>query len=264
MLSVVGAHKRFGPHLALDGVSIDIQRAATCALIGPSGCGKSTLLRLLIGLIKPTAGRVLVDGQDLATADLRALRQRFGYAIQSGGLFPHLTAFDNVALPAKRAGRPRTDIQNRIDELADMVHLPADMLGKFPRQLSGGQRQRVALMRALVLDPEVLLLDEPLGALDPLIRAELQHELRDLFQRLHKTVVLVTHDLAEAAYLAPDDIVLLRQGRVETRGSFQQLRSAPPDSFTARFVQAQTERVEALIATPAAPHANADSSGGGQ
>jgi osmoprotectant transport system ATP-binding protein len=249
MLAVVDVEKRYGEHVALAGVSFEIEAGRTCALIGPSGCGKSTLLRLFIGLIRPTAGEVRFNGEGLQATDLRSLRRRFGYAIQSGGLFPHLTAFDNAALPARRAGTSAESCRERVHELAAMVHLPEEMLGKYPRELSGGQRQRVALMRALVLDPEVLLLDEPLGALDPLIRAELQHELRELFDRLGKTVVLVTHDLAEAAYLAPNDIVLLREGEVEQRGTFAELRAQPADSFVARFVAAQVERVEALVSS---------------
>ncbi len=249
MLAVRDAHVCFGAQIALDGVSIEIEAGRTTALIGPSGCGKSTLLRLLIGLIRPSRGQVMFDGNDLAKIDLRAMRRRMGYAIQSGGLFPHLTARRNVALPARRAGRPRADINRRLHELADMMHLPEDALDRFPAELSGGQRQRVALMRALVLDPEVLLLDEPLGALDPLIRAELQRELGELFERLGKTVVIVTHDLAEAAYLAPEDLVLLRVGRVAQRASFETLRSKPADDFVRRFIDTQTERVAALMGT---------------
>jgi osmoprotectant transport system ATP-binding protein len=246
MLSVIEATKRFGEHTALREVSLEVGAATTTALIGPSGCGKSTLLRLMIGLISPDQGRVEFDGEDLAGADLVRLRRRFGYAIQSGGLFPHMTARRNVEIPAIRAGRNGSELSGRVDELAAMVHLPQDALDRYPAQLSGGQRQRVALMRALVLDPEVLLLDEPLGALDPLIRAELQSELKELFTKLGKTVVLVTHDLAEAAYLAGDDIVLLRQGQIEQRAPFAEIRDSPTSDFVKAFVDAQMLRVGAL------------------
>jgi osmoprotectant transport system ATP-binding protein len=246
MLSVIDATKRFGEHTALSGVSLEVGAATTTALIGPSGCGKSTLLRLMIGLIKPDEGRVEFDGQDLAVADLTSIRRRFGYAIQSGGLFPHMTARRNVEIPALRSGQGGSDLADRVGALASMVHLPQDALDRYPAELSGGQRQRVALMRALVLDPEVLLLDEPLGALDPLIRAELQTELKELFAELGKTVVLVTHDLAEAAYLAADDIVLLKQGRIEQRGPFAAIRDEPKSDFVKAFVAAQMLRVGAL------------------
>lgn len=246
MISVQNVVKRFGEAIAVAGVTLDIQPGRTTALIGPSGCGKSTLLRLMIGLIRPDEGRILFDGSPLDEGNILEKRRRFGYAIQSGGLFPHLTARRNVELPARRHGMEAARRHERLAELAELMHLDADLLEKYPLQLSGGQRQRIALMRALVLDPEVLLLDEPLGALDPMIRAELQQEFRELFDKLHKTVVIVTHDLAEAAYLAPEDIVLLRDGRIEQRGAFEQLRAEPADDFVRDFILAQTERVEAL------------------
>lgn len=248
MLSVIEATKRFGEHTALRDVSLEVGAATTTALIGPSGCGKSTLLRLMIGLIEPDEGRVEFDGQDLSGANLVGIRRRFGYAIQSGGLFPHMTARRNVEIPAIRAGQGGSELADRVAALASMVHLPQDALDRYPAELSGGQRQRVALMRALVLDPEVLLLDEPLGALDPLIRAELQTELKDLFAELGKTVVLVTHDLAEAAYLAGEDIVLLRRGEIEQRAPFAEIRDEPKSEFVKAFVDAQMQRVGALTA----------------
>ncbi len=247
MFVVDNVHKSFGRHVALAGVHLDTRVGRTTALIGPSGCGKSTLIRVLATLLSPDRGEVTFHGERYAAADLLAVRRRIGYAIQSGGLFPHLTAWANVELPARRAGWKRDRSRARIEQLAEMVHLTPDTLRRFPGELSGGQRQRVALMRALVLDPEALLLDEPLGALDPLIRADLQRELRELFDELGKTVVLVTHDLAEAAYLAPDDIVVLREGRIEQRGTFAELRHSPADEFVERFVEAQTARVRVLV-----------------
>lgn len=246
MIAVEHVSKSFGTHVAVSDVSLELSPGRTTALIGPSGCGKSTLLRLLLGLIETDSGEVYFGGAALHPSRLREIRQRAGYAIQSGGLFPHLTARRNVELPARHAGWSREQTGARIAELASMVHLSESTLGRFPAELSGGQRQRVALMRALVLDPGVLLLDEPLGALDPLIRGELQREFRSLFRELRKTVVLVTHDLAEAAYLAPDDIVLLRSGKVVQRGTFAELRDDPTDDFVRHFVGAQLERVEAL------------------
>ncbi len=248
MLELKGVTKRFGPETAIDRVSLEIPKSGVVALIGPSGCGKSTLLRLLIALHTPDEGQVLLEGRPLPDHGLPGVRTRFGYVIQDGGLFPHLTARGNARLPARHtaAGRAVGGLDARITELAELVHLTPDQLDRFPGELSGGQRQRVALVRALVLDPEILLLDEPLGALDPVIRAELQAELKDLFQRLNKTVVLVTHDLAEAAYLA-DDIVLMNEGRIAQRGSFRALRTDPADEFVRTFVTEQVDRVRALI-----------------
>jgi len=241
--------KRFGDEAVVRDVSLALTPGTTTALIGPSGCGKSTLLRLMIGLLRADEGEAVYDGAVLDPSDgerLRAVRRRTGYAIQSGGLFPHLTARANVALPARRAGWSRERVRTRVDELGALMHLESGMLERFPSELSGGQRQRIALMRALVLDPEALLLDEPLGALDPVIRSHLQRELRALFDGLGKTVVLVTHDLAEAAYLARGDIVLMREGRIERRGSFDELRAEDADSYTGRFVGDQLARVAAL------------------
>jgi osmoprotectant transport system ATP-binding protein len=209
--------KTYGKQLALDGPSLRIEPGATTALIGPSGCGKSTLLRLLIGLVRADAGEVLLDGALLTPARLPEARLRMGYVIQQGGLFPHLTARGNATLMAAHLGWPRERIAARLDTLAALTHLPPDALERYPGELSGGQNQRVALMRALMLDPEMLLLDEPLGALDPMVRRELQEELKQIFATLERTVVLVTHDLAEAAYLA-DRIVLMRAGRVVQTG----------------------------------------------
>jgi osmoprotectant transport system ATP-binding protein len=215
-----------------------ISPGKTTVLLGPSGCGKSTLIRLMIGLLRPDRGQVLFDGHELNQANLPDVRRRTGYVIQDGGLFPHLSAQDNVSLLARylRWSRPR--IRERVAELVDLVRLPQERLGAFPSQLSGGQRQRVSLMRALMLDPDVLLLDEPLGALDPMIRADLQTDLRRIFRSLAKTVVLVTHDLAEARYFG-DQIVLLRDGAIVQQGTFDSLLRSPSDPFVGQFIQAQ-------------------------
>lgn len=243
MITLSNVSKSFGEHRAVRDVTLSIEPGQRTALIGPSGCGKSTLLRLMIGLIEPDSGAVRIEG-DRPT---REIRPRIGYAIQSGGLFPHLTARANVLLPTRHARWDKRRASTRVDELGALMGLDAASLDRYPRELSGGQRQRVALMRALVLDPEALLLDEPLGALDPIIRAALQRELRDLFDSLGKTVVIVTHDLAEAAYLAPDDILLLRDGMIAQRGSFDTLRRSPADEFVREFVTAQTDRVRSLL-----------------
>ena len=238
MLELTAIEKRFGRTLALQGIDLAFAPRETVALLGASGCGKSTLLRVALGLLAPDGGRVTLDGVVMDARSAPALRRRFGYVIQDGGLFPHLDARGNVSLMARHLGWETRRIEARLRELAELTRFPADALARYPAQLSGGQRQRVALMRALALDPEVLLLDEPLGSLDPLVRAELQQDLRDVFRALGKTVVLVTHDLAEAAFFA-HRIVLLRDGRVVQQGGFAELLHAPADEYVTRFIRAQ-------------------------
>ena len=245
MFRLDAVSKSYGGVVALDTVSLEIASGRTTALIGPSGCGKSTLLRLLLGLVVPDSGTVSVDGSTLDDAVVTSVRQRAGYVVQQGGLFPHLTARQNVCLMANHLRWPRERIADRVDELAALTHLPVDRLDRFPAELSGGQNQRVGLMRALMLDPQVLLLDEPLGALDPMIRFELQAELRELFAALGRTVVMVTHDLVEAAYLA-DTIVLMRQGRVVQGGTLGAMLDAPADEFVTRFIRAQRSHLDGL------------------
>jgi osmoprotectant transport system ATP-binding protein len=237
--------KAFGPNRVLDRVSVAVPAGRTTVLLGPSGGGKSTLLRVMNGLIEPDAGEVHFGGRPLTPSNARRVRHQMGYVVQDGGLFPHLTAAGNVSLLASHLGWDRDRIRARLKELADLTRLPADLLDRYPAELSGGQRQRVGLMRALMLDPAVLLMDEPLGALDPITRAQLQWDLRDIFRGLHKTVVLVTHDLAEAAFFA-DDVVLLADGRVEQRGPMRDLLRSPATAFVTEFVRAQREPLEAL------------------
>jgi len=230
---------------AVDGVTLEVPRGKTLAMIGPSGCGKSTLLRLAIGLIWPDRGRVLFDGDPVTPGNVRHLRGRVGYVIQDGGLFPHLTARKNVELPARdgpaRGKYTNQQLSDRVDELVDLTGFPRDGLDRLPSGLSGGQRQRVAVARALVLDPDVLLMDEPLGALDPMIRYDLQTDLRNIFRDLGKTVMIVTHDLAEAGYFG-DESVLMRDGRIEAQGSLDDITHKAGDAdddFVQKFVTAQ-------------------------
>jgi osmoprotectant transport system ATP-binding protein len=230
--------KTYGDSPAVDALDLDVASSRTTVLIGPSGCGKSTTLRLMNGLVLPSAGEVLFADEPVTAQTAPALRRRMGYVIQEGGLFPHLTARENVCLMARHLGMERDQIETRIAELARLTHFPEDALDRYPQELSGGQRQRVSLMRALMLDPDVLLLDEPLGALDPMIRYDLQNELRDIFAGLRKTVVLVTHDLGEAAFFG-DHIVLMRDGRIEQAGTMRDLLEMPASGFVERFVTAQ-------------------------
>jgi osmoprotectant transport system ATP-binding protein len=233
---------------AVDHLSLEIIPGHTTVLIGPSGCGKSTLLRLLLGLVAPDSGTVHVDGSVLDAASVAHVRRRVGYVIQQGGLFPHLTARQNVCLMATHLRWPQARIATRLEELAMLTHFPADRLERYPAELSGGQNQRVGLMRALMLDPDVLLLDEPLGALDPMIRFELQQELHSLFATLDRTVVMVTHDLAEAAYLA-DTIVLMRRGRLVQQGRLEEMLEKPADEFVTRFIRAQRSHLDPMPAS---------------
>ena len=237
-LSLQQVSKSFSGHTVIDGLSLDVPQGSTTALIGPSGCGKSTLLRLMNGLLRPDQGTVVFDGQALSSERMLTVRQRIGYVIQDGGLFPHLSAAENVALMARHGGWTRTRIEARLAELAELVQLNIALLQRYPAQLSGGQRQRVALMRALMLNPELLLLDEPLGALDPIIRYDLQGELRDIFRRLARTVVIVTHDLAEAGWFG-DRVVLLNDGGIAQSGTLTELSNAPANAFVEQFVRAQ-------------------------
>ena len=233
-----GVTVRYGDTAAVDDLNLDVPAGRTTVLLGPSGCGKSTVLRLVIGLIEPTEGRVEAAGRPVVPETLLELRRRTGYVIQEGGLFPHLTAARNVLLMPRHLGWPPQRRKERLEELCALARLDREMLDRYPAELSGGQRQRVALMRALVLQPALLLLDEPLGALDPLVRADLQADLREIFARLGTTVLLVTHDLAEAAFLG-DEIVLMEAGRAVQRGTLDDLRTSPATAFVERFVSAQ-------------------------
>jgi osmoprotectant transport system ATP-binding protein len=245
MLELNQVSKTYADVRALECCDLSIATGQTTVLIGPSGCGKSTILRLIIGLEMPDEGSIRFGGQLLEPDCILEIRQRMGYVIQDGGLFPHLCARDNIALMARYLRWPEERIATRINELAELTHFPIDALNRFPIELSGGQQQRVSLMRALMLDPEVLLLDEPLGALDPMIRLDLQADLREVFANLGKTVLMVTHDLGEAAFIA-DTVVLLRDGHIVQQGTMQKLLREPADDFVRRFIQAQRSPLEAM------------------
>jgi osmoprotectant transport system ATP-binding protein len=245
MIILKDVSKSFGATRALQKIDLKIPEGLTTALIGPSGCGKSTLLRLIIGLTYPDIGAVYFKGTQVTPDVVLSLRRGMGYVIQEGGLFPHLTARDNVTLMARYVGWSRHRIETRVDELSNLAQFPRDGLSRFPVQLSGGQRQRVSLMRALMFDPDVLLMDEPLGSLDPMIRSDLQTDLKQIFQALKKTVVLVTHDMSEAAFLG-DIMVLLRAGEVVQRGTIDELVSSPSDPFVTRFINPQNNSHNAL------------------
>jgi osmoprotectant transport system ATP-binding protein len=246
MIKLVGVSKTYEQTAALRKIDLTIQAGQATVLIGPSGCGKSTLLRLIIRLIQPDAGAITIDGAAVSAKDIFQLRQKMGYVIQEGGLFPHLTALKNVTLMAHYLGRKKEHIEKRINELAELTRFPPDRLDCYPMELSGGQRQRVSLMRALMLDPDVLLFDEPLAALDPMIRSELQEDLKRIFQTLKKTVVWVTHDMGEASYFG-DCIVLLRDGKIVQSGTLKELVHSPTDPFVTGFINAQRSPLEMTL-----------------
>jgi osmoprotectant transport system ATP-binding protein len=228
--------------IALNNVSLEISRTSTTVLLGQSGSGKSTILRLVAGLIFPTKGSIYCDNVEITQHNITSMRKRIGYAIQSGGLFPHLTAQENISLAAQHGGWEKETMEQRITELAELTSLSKDMLHRYPSDLSGGQQQRVSLMRALMMKPDILLLDEPLSALDPIIRADLQQDLRKIFAELTMTVVFVTHDIHEAHYIG-NHIVLLEHGSiVQQAASIQELREQPATAFVQRFVEAQSQR----------------------
>lgn len=240
MFALEQVNKSFEGQACIKGLDLSIAPGTTTVLVGPSGCGKSTLLKLMLGLLYPDQGSVRFADQTVQPDNARALRQRMGYVIQEGGLFPHLTARENITLMSRFLGWP-SDVQvARVHGLRSLTDFPGDALDRYPAELSGGQRQRVSLMRALMLNPDVLLLDEPLGALDPMIRRDLQNELKEVFEQLDKTVVLVTHDLGEAAWFA-DSIVLMRDGEIVQRGSLDDLVTSPADRFVEQFVNAQRQ-----------------------
>ena len=238
LVQLAGVSKTYAGGTALHPTDLAFERGETTVLIGPSGCGKSTLLRLIIRLLDPDAGTISFDGAPISSANIAQLRRRIGYVIQDGGLFPHLSARKNILLMASHLKWDAARMNDRLAELCALTRFPEAALDRFPIELSGGQRQRISLMRALTLSPELLLLDEPLGALDPLVRAALQKDLKEIFTRLKQTAILVTHDLAEAAYLG-DEIVLMNEGRVVQRGTLEDLRTKPATAFVTEFINAQ-------------------------
>ncbi len=242
MFELQNVSKRYEGFTALHETDLVIPSEKTTVLIGPSGCGKSTLLRLLLGLLEPSTGKVLFENEPLTPENVLAKRLKMGYVVQDGGLFPHLTSEGNVSFMARYLGWDKDRMKSRVDELATLTHFPKEGLTRYPAELSGGQRQRLGMMRALMLDPQVLLMDEPMGALDPLVRFSLQEDLREIFRTLNKTVVLVTHDLSEAAFFA-DQVVLLKDGEIAQRGIVQDLIDSPAEEFVEQFIQAQRSPV---------------------
>jgi osmoprotectant transport system ATP-binding protein len=231
MIELSHVSKRFDEETAVDDISLRVPKGKFCALVGTSGCGKSTTLRMINRLIEHSEGEIILDGQAIEVYDPVKLRRRIGYVIQHTGLFPHWNVARNIGLVPRLLKWSATEVQARVDELMDLLGLPVgEFAHKYPHQLSGGQAQRVGVARALAADPDILLMDEPFGALDPITREKLQDELARLQARLHKTVVFVTHDMDEALKLA-DHLVVMREGRIVQQGSPLALLQQPVDPF---------------------------------
>jgi osmoprotectant transport system ATP-binding protein len=238
MIEAQGLTRRYGDRLAVDDVSFRVDSGELLALVGASGSGKTTTLKMINRLVEPTAGRVLVDGDDTATMETHRLRRRIGYVFQGIGLFPHMSVGDNVAVPLRLAGWEGERVGARVTELLALVELDPQLAARPPSELSGGQQQRVGVARALAVTPRLMLLDEPFGALDPLTRDRLQQSFLALRRRLELTAVLVTHDMAEALLLA-DRVGVMNAGRLVQIGTPAELLRAPAD-----------DHVAALLATP--------------
>lgn len=243
MIEIQNVTKSFGPTTVIPGLSLTIPQGQIHILLGSSGCGKTTLLRMIAGLTTPDSGQVTLGSDHVGAMSVRQISDRVGYVIQEGGLLPHMTAAENVLLPVRIRGGDLVAARDRLNELAATVELSTSQLRRYPHQLSGGQRQRVALLRGLILDQDIILLDEPLSALDPIVRMNLQRHLKMLFNKLKKTVVLVTHDLNVASYLG-DVISLLDHGEIIQQGRFEDLQKNPTNIFVSEFIRAQTPRNE--------------------
>jgi osmoprotectant transport system ATP-binding protein len=240
MISLRGLSKSYpgAPHPAVADLTLEVPEGTSCALIGPSGCGKTTTLRMVNRLVEPSAGEIRIGGQDARRMDAVTLRRGIGYVIQEGGLFPHRSVAENVATVPRLLGWAAPRIAARVEEVLALVGLdPARFRDRWPHQLSGGERQRVGVARALAGDPPVLLMDEPFGAVDPIARARLQEEVLRLLRRLRKTVLLVTHDVAEAVRLG-DAVAVLRQGRLLRHAPAAEILARPGDDFVAEFLGA--------------------------
>ncbi|MBI2858475.1 MAG: ABC transporter ATP-binding protein [Chloroflexi bacterium] len=236
MICLESVTKRYGDTLAVDGLSFEVNKGEVCVLIGPSGCGKTTTLRMINRLVEPTSGRILIDGRDTSNVNPVELRQSIGYAIQSVGLFPHMTVGANIAVVPQLQHWPKDLIRARVNELLAMVGLDAsEYISKYPAELSGGEAQRIGVARALAADPPILLMDEPFGAVDPLTRERLQTQFLRIQQTLRKTVILVTHDLDEAIRLA-DRIAIMNAGKLVQYDTPETILARPANRFVHDFV----------------------------
>ena len=238
MISLQDVTKRFdsGTGAAVDDLSMDIGEGETVVLVGPSGCGKTTTMKMINRLIEPTSGRILVDGRNVIEQDPVQLRRGIGYVIQSIGLMPHRSIRDNIATVPKLIGWDGGRTEKRVNELTEILDLDREFLDRFPSELSGGQRQRVGVARALAADPPVMLMDEPFGAVDPIVRERLQDQFLDIQNELRKTIVFVTHDIDEAIKMADRIAILNRGGVIEQYATPEEILRDPANEFVRKFV----------------------------
>ena len=247
MIEIERVSKTYGDNRVVDGLSLTIPEGAFCVLLGPSGCGKSTTLRMINRLVAFDSGMIRVGGEDVRLVPPEALRRRIGYAIQSIGLFPHWRVEDNIATVPRLLNWPRARVRDRVTELLELLRLdPASYRAKYPHQLSGGEQQRIGVARALAADPDLLLMDEPFAAVDPVTRAALQGEILRIQQATKKTIVFVTHDIEEALLLATD-IAIMERGRLAQWGTPLDLLEHPASAFVAEFVGGEASGLKLLL-----------------
>ncbi|MBN21177.1 MAG: ABC transporter ATP-binding protein [Bdellovibrionaceae bacterium] len=246
MINIESLNFKIKGHSILKQINVQWETEKTHVLIGSSGCGKSTLIRLILGLLPIQSGTIHLGDLVVQQKKQNIIAKKVGYVIQDGGLFPHLSARKNVELVLKIHEITGKEQKNRIEKLLHDLNLNPRIMDLYPRQLSGGQKQRVALMRALAHDPEYLFFDEPLSALDPMIRSELQKHLKSIFEKLKKTVVLVTHDMGEAAYFA-HTITLMNQGKIIQHSPYDEFFKNPQDPFVSEFINAQRQPPELTL-----------------
>ena len=248
MIELRNLNKVYGSRIAVRNLTLTVAKGEFLAMVGPSGCGKTTTLSMINRLVEPSSGSILVDGADIRGTDPVQLRRGIGFVFQDVGLFPHLTAGENAAMALRLTHRPASEIQSRVAEVLTQVKLsPDEFRHRYPAALSGGQRQRIGVARALAAKPAIMLMDEPFGALDPLIRDELALEYRDLHRTLGLTTILVTHDMTEALVLA-DRVAVMQDGELVQVATPRELAAAPASAFVREMVDSPTKRAQALAA----------------